>query len=91
MTATFFQAHLKIPGAQASDAAVGVAAFALQEGYNTGWGGTATVVARPRSGSKAATAEAMFRALMASGVRPGRPVMLQLVIRHRSTKRSRGY
>ena len=80
MTATF-QAHLKIPGAQASDAAVGVAAFALQEGYNTGWGGTATVVARPRSGSKAATAEAMFGALMASGVRPGRPVKLQLVIR----------
>ena len=79
MTATF-QAHLKIPGAQASDAAVGVAAFALQEGYNTGWGGTATVVARLQSGSKNATAGAMFGALMASGVRPGRPVKLQLVI-----------
>ena len=74
-----FQAHLKIPGAQASGVAVGVAAFVLQEGYNTGWGGTATVVAQPQSGSM--TAGTMFGALTARGVHAGRPVNLQLVIR----------
>ena len=75
MTAKF-EAHLKIPGAQAS--AVGVAAFALQEGYSTGWGGTATVVALPRSGSM--TAGAMFGALAARGVRAGRSVSVSLLL-----------
>ena len=76
MTA-IFKAHLQVLAAQPR-AAVAVAAFALQEGYNTGWGGTATVVGAWDSGMM--TAGNMFGALMASGIRAGRPVSLRLAL-----------
>ena len=77
MAATF-RAHLKALGASRPGAAVAVAAFTLQEGYNTGWGGTAAMIGAPQSGTM--TAGDMFGALMAKGVRAGRPVSLQLEV-----------
>ena len=76
--ATTFGAHLEVLGASQPGAPVAVAAFSLQEGYNTGWGGTAAIVGAPQSGTM--TAGDMFGALMARGVRAGRPVSLQLVV-----------
>ena len=77
-----FRAHLEIPGATAPGSEgsdVHVTAFSLQEGYNTGWGATAAVVAR-RSGSVRFTAGQMMGAVMASGLVAGRPATLHLTI-----------
>ena len=76
--AATFRARLKVLGASQPGAEVAVAAFALQEGYNTGWGGTAAMIGAPRSGTM--TAGDMFGALMARGVRAGRPVSLHLEV-----------
>ena len=77
--ATTFRARLKVLAAEDTDASVGAAAFALQEGYNTGWGGTAAIVASGNDETPM-TSGTMLSAVMASGVRAGRAVSLQLVI-----------
>lgn len=74
VVAARFRAHLK--NLEVTDVTVHVAAFALQEGYNTGWGGTAVVVASRESESLGAGN--MMGAVMASGVVAGAATELNL-------------
>ena len=74
MVAARFRAHLK--HLEVTDVTVSVAAFALQEGYNTGWGGTAVIAARQES--PPLTSGSMMSAVMASGVVAGTSMELAL-------------
>ena len=69
-----FRADLK--HLEVTNVTVGVAAFVLQEGYSTGWGGTAVVVARQES--PPLTSGSMMSAVMASGVVAGTSMELAL-------------
>ena len=73
-----FRAYLEHLEAVGPAASVSVTALALQEGYNTGWGGTAAVVARRRDGPF--TTGEMMASIMAAGVLAGRPMMLRLAL-----------
>ena len=69
---TRFKARLQI----SDSAGVAVIAFTVQEGYNTGWGGTARVIGSVKSGTM--NAGRVFTALMASGYYAGRRISLDL-------------
>ena len=70
--ATRFKARLHISDSEG----VAVIAFTVQEGYSTGWGGTARVVGSVDSGTM--SAGRVFTALMASGYYAGRRISLDL-------------
>ena len=69
---TRFKARLHISDSEG----VAVIAFTLQEGYSTGWGGTARVIGSVDSGTM--SAGKVFTALMASGYYAGRRISLDL-------------
>ena len=71
-----FRADLK--HLEVTNVTVRVAAFVLQEGYSTGWGGTAVVVARQES--PPLISGTMMSAVMASGVVAGTSMELALEV-----------
>ena len=63
--------HLKAPNVD-----IRLTGFGIQEGYSTGWSGTAVIMAADRNGQL--TAGSMMSAVMASGVVAGTPMNLKL-------------